>query len=140
MRKIGKMGGIIIGALMLAVTSVGVVQAAPTEQACAYDAFRQSDMAGTFVSSEYQIRLEIYPCGGSFMKWENQYGEHVAVYFGTNRLPGGGIVASKMPNTLESLNGTDRIGFKPAEPGYIQVIPMDDYGNIRGVYRLKKIS
>lgn len=140
--RIGKswVAAAILGALMLMATQLGTVQAAPVEQACRYGAFRQDDMVGVFVSQAAMMRVEIYACGGTFVQWENAYGSHFAMYAGTNRLPGGGIAASKMAESVESLDGTNRIGFKPAEIGFIQVITVDDYGQLRGLYRLQKIS
>lgn len=116
--------------------------AAPADQrGCAANAFLQFDMAGTFTSP--YMNLEIYPCGGSYLSWSNQAGFHYATYYSSERIPGGGVGARGMtpdPNTGMYLDASYVIGFKPAEPGFIQVITLSPNGAIRGVYRLQKIG
>lgn len=114
--------------------------AAPLSQACQAGAFRQHDMAGVFVSPESRMRVEIFACGGSYLQWDNQYGTHYAIYYSDTRLPGGGVAATLMPNGLIGLDGVTRVGYKPAEAGWIQVITADPYGGIYGVYRLRKVT
>lgn len=116
-------------------------EAAPLGQACQANAFRQHDMAGRYASDA--IMLEIYPCGGSTIAWSNAYGTHAASYYGAIRLPGGGIGARGIrPDTITGgwPDDAEVIGFKPAEPGYIQVFTVDRFGNVVGVYRLRKLS
>jgi hypothetical protein len=121
------------------IMSPSSANAAPADQACAATAFRQHDMAGAFISAEYRMRLEIYPCGGSYLQWDNAYGTHFATYGSTIRLAGGGVGALPLDNSYERLDGVNAIGFKPAEPGFLQVITVNPYGEVVGVYRLRKV-
>lgn len=121
-------------------TLITPAAAAPVEQICQLGAFTQFDMAGTFVSPQHQMRVEIYPCGGSTIQWDNAFGTHLATYYSTNRIPGGGVAAGKYEayNGIY-LDGASRVGFKPAEPGFMQTITIGDYGDNIKVYRLRKI-
>lgn len=112
--------------------------AAPLEQ-CAIGAWRQHDMAGLYVSAESQMRLEIYPCGGSYLEWQNAYGLHYATYATRGRLDGGGVVALPMDG-FQRLDNTPAIGIKPSTPGYIEIWTVTQFSELIGVYRLRKIS
>jgi hypothetical protein len=120
--------------------------AAPAEAPvtpCAATAFRQHDMAGVYVSPVHQMRVEIFPCGGSFLQWGNAYGDHMSGYGGEERISGGGIFAYGIrpdPVLGRYLDNSAAIAFKPAEVGYIQVITVGMYGEDLRVYRLRKIS
>jgi hypothetical protein len=126
-------------AVMLLPTGTALAQMQPV---CYGNAFRQDDMAGVYVSQEATMRVEIYRCGGSMVVWDNLYGRHAAAYAGRTRLPGGGIGAFGMsPDPLVGyLDGALTIGYKPAEPGFIQVVTVNPYGGIVGIYQLQKIA
>jgi hypothetical protein len=134
----GRIASAIIAAVIPLAIMASSVSAAPAEQACAPDAFFQHDMAGVYLSQQHMMRLTVYPCGVSHLQWANQYGEHSAAYYSTVRLPGGGIGAYKAPVSVESLDATNVIGFKPGVPGHIEVFTVNDYGGVVGVYTLRK--
>lgn len=131
-----------LAALTITLAPIGpsVALAAPAEQACASGAVAQRDMAGTYVSAEHQMRVEIYACGGAYVQWDNAWGTHYAAYGTVSRVPAEGVIARRLPDTAESLDATDVIGFKAAEKGYIQVFTANAYGEIVGVYRLRKVA
>lgn len=113
--------------------------AAPMEQRCAAGAIVQPDMAGTYVSAVHQMRVQMYPCGGAYLEWDNQFGKHYAAYVTVQRVAGEGVVAVPLPESPEKLDNSDAIGFKAAERGWIQVITVTAYGETQGIYRLRKI-
>lgn len=110
-------------------------------QECQPGAFRQDDMAGVYESAEAQMRLSVFPCGGTHLLWSNAYGTHQAVYYGEERLPSGSIVArlAEPDPFVRSLDGRNNLGFKPAEPGYIQIITIGPFGEDGRIYRLRKM-
>ena len=103
-------------------------------------AFWQGDTSGVYVSPEHAMRVEIFPCGGTYVQWDNAYGTHATAHTSTNRLTGGGVAASGMANAAPYLDGLYRIGFKPAKKGYIQVFTLGAYDESFRVYRLRKIA
>jgi hypothetical protein len=125
-------------ALLLTVTLLAVP--APVHaQACAPDAFPQHDMAGVYVSPEHRMRVEIFPCGGAYVRWTNAYGTHSMAYGSYEHLRGGGVLAERLPDMPGvSLDDSRRIAFKPAEPGYIQAITFGVYSDTIRVYHLRK--
>lgn len=128
---------------MLALLAFTLFPSEVSAQSCQATAFRQFDLAGTYVSPESQMRLEIYPCGGSFLTWSNQFGNHYASYYSTTRLPGGGFAAPGLkpdPIIGTYLDGAKVLGVKPGTPGTIELITMSPYGEILGWYTLRKIS
>lgn len=140
-RSYGRTASAIIGAVIAAAVALaGTTTTADAQGYCKAGAFIQRDMAGVYASSYHQMRVEIYSCGGSYVRWDNQYGTHEAVYYSAGRLTGGGIAAMRADVGFEALDATSRIGYKPAEPGFIQVFTVTDYGEARGVYRLQKIG
>lgn len=130
-----------MAALTITVTTASGTMAAPYTP-CQVGAFRQADMAGTYINSD--MRLEIYTCGGSYLTWRNMYGVREAAYAGTGRLPTGGIIAKGLigdPVTGGFMDNTMHIVYKPAEPGYIEVFTYDAITEtFMGVYRLRKIG
>jgi hypothetical protein len=126
--------------LMLCAVLLALVPSAALAQACRADAFWQADMAGVYVDPASPMRVELYPCGGAYVQWDNAYGTHSAAYGSTQRLPGGGVMAVALPVTGVPLDDSRQIGFKPAEPGYIQVITLGVYDDTYRVYRLRKIA
>jgi hypothetical protein len=55
-------------------------------------------------------------------------------------MPGGGIVAKPLDITPARLDSSVAIGYKPAEPGYMQVITLGVYDETYRAYRLRKIA
>lgn len=113
---------------------------AHAQAGCAPGVVRQDDMAGVYVNPESPMRVEIWPCGGSYVQWENAYGTHRAAYATYARFPSGGVVAVGMAGQGPYLDDSYKIGFKPAEQGYIQVVTLGVYDETYRVYRLKKIG
>jgi hypothetical protein len=114
-------------------------ESAHEQAGCTWDALRQDDMAGVYESAF--MRLEVYPCGGVYLRWINAYGDHSAAYGSIDRLSQGGVVAvgiSPDPSTRLYLDGRAMLLIKPAEPGFVQVASMDSTTDLGGVYRLAK--
>jgi len=112
--------------------------AAPAEaavQQCISGIAIQGDMAGYYASST--MRVSIYPCGGTYVEWDNAYGTHGASYAIRQHLPDG-IIAVGMSGD-GWLDNSSAIAFKAAEPGYIQVLTMSDYDGMLRSYRLRKM-
>jgi len=115
--------------------------AAPSDQqGCLPTAFAQPDMAGIYVSVASQMKVQIYPCGGIYVQWDNLYGTHAAAYRSVDRLPGGGVVAVPMTASLMRLDSVDTIAFKPGIPGTIEVWTVNAYAQVVGIYTLQKMS
>lgn len=115
--------------------------ARPVSEICQPGQFQQHDMAGTY-ESRYML-LIMYPCGGSALSWMNDYGEHTAVYYSEDRLPGGGVVAYGYmpdPDIHAYLDSVDVLMIKPAEPGWVHVYPVTEGGVIQRMYRLMKTT
>lgn len=102
---------------------------------CQRGVVTQHDMAGFYQSDT--MALSIYPCGGSFIEWSNQYGDHYATYVTTSRMPDG-VVARTHERTPIGLDGGVAIGYKAAEPGYIQVVTSTPEFGPR-IYKLRKM-
>jgi hypothetical protein len=135
----------LVGLVALTAPSVALAAPAdaPADQRCAAGAVTQQDMAGTYSSWEHRMYVELMPCGGAYVQWDNAYGTHYAAYGTVQRVPSEGVIARRLPpnpDNFESLDSTEVIGFKAAEPGYIQVMTTNQYGDIVGVYRLAKLS
>lgn len=127
----------LVAASAFMIPAAADAQAAPTVQ-CKPSAMTQFDMAGTYIGDD--IILEMYPCGGSYVEWQNDYGQHYATYYTVQRLPGGEKIArgiSADPSTRSYLDGVAAMGVKPAEIGFIQIVTNGPLG-VR-VYRLAKI-
>ena len=109
-------------------------------QGCNQGGLDQSDFAGVYISPAHQMRVEVFPCGGLGITWDNAYGRHQAAYVSIERLEGGGVIGRRMdgyaPVTLDNANG---VIVKPAEPGWIEVMTFSPYGDMR-VYRLAKLT
>jgi len=132
--------GVLALVVGLAALGPSLAYAAPAEQACAANAYRQHDMAGIYVSPESQMRVQVYACGGIYVQWDNAYGTHTAAYGSVGRLHDGTIAADSLPNMGAPLDGSRRIGVKPAEVGYIQAVTFGTYDDSIRIYRLKKIA
>lgn len=133
-------------AFVLTLTAIAIsppiAGAAPAEQACpaAPLTFEQSDMAGVYLNAASPMRVEIHPCGGSSILWDNAYGRHLAVYSTTERLSGGGVIAHGYrpdPN-VGYLDGREAVAFKPGTPGTLEVVTISPYGELT-MYRLDKV-
>lgn len=130
--------------LILPIALLLLAAFAPSEahaQACPPGAFDQRDMAGTYESAAHAMYVEIRPCGISVVWWANESGAHVAQYLGTNRVREGGIAATGFTEVGRRplyLDGSSRIGFLPAEPGWIHVWTQSSETGAILVYRLAK--
>lgn len=130
-------------AVLVALTAIlALPHGAAAQALCQPGAFQQGDMAGVYESWESQMRLTVYPCGGTHLLWSNWTGTHEAGYVGSERLPGGGVVARvAIPDPMvRSLDNRNALAYKPAEPGYIQVITVGPFGEEISIYRLRKMD
>lgn len=129
---------------LLAVLLLLLVPAMPAHAQpapCAPGLLNTEDMVGVYLEPASPMRVQLYPCGGATVLWDNPYGRHLAMYTATDRLPGGGIVARGYrpdPN-VGYLDGAYTIAFKPGEPGHLEVITANPYGELVGMYRLKQL-
>jgi hypothetical protein len=137
LRALALAGAVTAAALLSPVHAVAAAPAAPV--ACQSGAFYQFDLAGVYLSPEHRMRLEMYPCGGSYLQWDNAYGTHYAAYASTIRLTGGGVGAVPMAESPSRLDGVGTVGFKPGTPGNLEVITVNAYGEVVGIYRLRKV-
>jgi hypothetical protein len=118
--------------------------AAPTYAAtaapCAYGAITQYDMTGVYWSAEWSAYIEVFPCGGTYIGWENNAGRHGATYVTTGRVRGGGyFLEGLQPADVGYPDSAYHIAFKPAERGYVQLITYDRFDNFFAIYRLLKL-
>lgn len=110
-------------------------------QACAPGALRLDDMAGVYVNPASPMRVEVFPCGGVYLQWENVYGTHRAIYYGTGRVAGGGFAAEGVRSERGVfLDDSFHMGIKPAELGYVELVTLGVYDETFRVYRLRKIA
>lgn len=127
-------------AIIVAAIAVLLGPTAAHAQGCAPGVVRQDDMAGVYADPVAMMRVEVYACGGIYVQWDNQYGTHAAAYGTDARVPQGGVTATVLPNMGVPLDGSRRLGVKPAEVGYVQVITLGVYDDTYRAYRLKKIG
>jgi hypothetical protein len=124
---------------LLTITLLAILLAMPTtasaQQLCAPTAIRQHDLAGFYVSDTMQ--LSIYPCGGSYMQWTNLYGNVVEASYVTVKHVPDGVVATGVYSSNGFMDGSTAIGYKAAEPGFIEVITVGPLGD--RVYRARKL-
>jgi hypothetical protein len=132
---------IAVAAILVAVLLAGTPGATYADT-CRPEAFRLDDMAGTYINPESPMRVEVYPCGGVYLQWDNVYGTHRAIYYGTRRSTGGGFAAEGVRAEPAGvfLDDSFRMGIKPAEPGFVQIVTLGVYDETFRVYRLKKIT
>jgi hypothetical protein len=130
-------GAFVVAVLLALAPGAAYAQPAP----CAPGLLNTEDMAGVYIGMDGPMRVQIYPCGGTTLLWDNTYGRHLALYTVADRLPGGGVIASgsKPDAAVGYLDNAYTLGIKPAEPGFVQVITVDPYGQFVGFYRLKRV-
>jgi len=124
--------------LLAVLLSATVLLSTPTythAQDCIPSPGMQHDLAGFYASSTMQ--LSIYPCGGSFLQWDNAYGTHGATYVTQQHLSDGVVAIGYVYTTNGYLDGSPAIAYKAADPGYLQVITHGPLG--ARIYRLKKM-
>ena len=141
-----------VGLAALLLLTMRLTYAAPAQPpaapniVCNPGTFPQHDMAGMYESS--QMLLEMYPCGGLVVFWQNDYsryygGEFSSVYFSEDRLPGGGVIAyGYRPDVRLNayLDSVSVIAIKPVEPGWVHLYTITDTGVIKRYYRLMKTA
>jgi hypothetical protein len=125
---------LIIAALIVAALVPSAADAAPAEQ-CTRSATTQFDMAGTYRSGTMYV--EIFPCGGIYVEWDNAYGTHAASY-DTATHASDGVIATLIDGY--GLDNQPGLVVKAAERGYVQVATVDTALNVVQVYRLRKTS
>lgn len=124
--------------MALAATFLVATLHAPTTNAaqlCAPGAVTQHDLAGIYASDTMQVT--IYPCGGSYVQWVNLYGATVEASYMTVKHVPDGVVAQGINSSNGFMDGSRAIGYKAAEPGYIEVITVGPLGD--RVYRARKL-
>lgn len=127
-----KLIALLLTATLLLVPTAATANAAPAEQGCKAGVTTQYDLAGYYMAADASMQVGIYPCGGSYVEWYNAYGKHTAAYVTILHLPDG-VIATGMQSSTGYLDNSNAIGYKAAEPGYIQVI------TDVGVYKLRKM-
>jgi hypothetical protein len=127
---------VVLAAIALVPNTAAAAPAAPPTQ-CVASATTQFDMAGTYSSTEHQMYVEIFPCGGIYVEWKNRFGSHAGAYR-TEVHPSDGVLATH--GTGEALDSQPHIAVKAAERGYVQLWTLDDDLKIVKVYRLRKTS
>ena len=129
--------------ILAALIALAVVATpAYAEQSCPAGTLPQHDLAGIYVDPTLPMRVQVYPCSGVRVLWDNAYGRHEAYYSMTIRAPGDGVIGhGHTPDPgVGYLDNAYTIGVKAAEPGFVQLVTVSPYGEIVGVYRLPKVS
>lgn len=125
--------------LLIALAAICMVVIFPTTtsaaQLCAPTAIQQPDIAGFYASDTMQV--SIYPCGGSYVQWVNPYGMTVEASYVTVKHVPDGVVATGVSSSNGFMDGSRAIGYKAAEPGFIEVITVGPLGD--RVYRARKL-
>lgn len=115
------------------------VTPSPAHAACNQAGMDQADFAGIYVSNIEQMRVEVFPCGGLLITWDNPYGRHQADYVSYERMESGGLIARHAGSySPYGLDAAQNVMVKPAEPGYVQVATVSPYGDVK-IYRLQKL-
>jgi hypothetical protein len=128
-------------ALIAVIFALGPVAAHAQETPCPAGTLAQHDLAGIYVDPSLPMRVKVWPCSGVTITWDNPYGRHQAYYSMSMAVPSGGVIGhGRTPDpSVGYLDNATTLGVKPAEVGFIQVLTVDPYGNIVGVYRLPKM-
>jgi hypothetical protein len=130
---------ITIVASMLALVFLVSASPAHAQGPCRPDLVCAEDMAGLYISPESLMRVTIFPTGTVHVLWQNEYGYHEMTYRTTERLAGGGLIATSIAGT-PGLDGRMSIGIKPAEPGTVQAFTASPFLTDLRVYRLEKLD
>lgn len=130
-------------ALCILVLAVALTPtAARAEVACKLGYPTAYDMVGHYESVEVDLTVNIYACGGVYVKWQTAAGLESNAYATVNHLDGGGILAIALPPIDPCppnwLGGTEHLIVKPSERGWIEVEPLDPKDGPLEVYRLKQ--
>ena len=111
-------------ALMLLVAHLAAPPAAAQDCRSGHGTFNHSPMAGSYAGIDGNFLLVIHLCTAADLHWFDADGDyHMLRYTAVDVLSGGGWVGKKLPGQSDiGPWDTDVIGYKPAEPGAIQVI------------------
>jgi hypothetical protein len=129
------LAAIIVAAFLAPAITAG---AAPANQ-CKPGSITQYDMVGTYESGVHQMKAVVFPCGGIYLEWSNDYGTQAMSYVTVQHLPDGVVARLVTPDPYGGLDSQFVVGLKAAERGWIQVFTPTDDGGSR-VYRLRKVS
>jgi len=129
-----------LAAALLALPAAPALAAQPAAPVACGPNVDQNDIAGTYVSSALQMRLDVPPCAAVILQWDNAYGHHRTYYQTVSREVSGGFVARSDPSSTVTLDDRLNIGFSPAEPGWVTVFTVSMYGDDLRVYRLQKVT
>lgn len=117
----------VIKATVLALVFITAISSpardAAAAQPCFFGPLNHTALAGTWTADDgYEFAFNIYPCGGhSELFWMDTWGNRYrADYRSVQTLDGGGWIGRTWENGGPWY--TDTIGYKPAEPGHIQLI------------------
>lgn len=127
---------------VLSVASLTPAHAAPVASPPCYNTTTAThDMAGSYYAPDLSAYIEVNPCGGLEVIWDNASGSHVAWYMAIDRIPGGGFAAAAV-EAIDGVFPNDAavVGIKPAERGTIQLITTSAAGAVTGIYNLTKIA
>jgi hypothetical protein len=115
--------------------------AAPAQPGvCAYNLQPQNDRAGYYVSDTEAMAVEVFPCGGIMVTWDDTLNRpRNAGYITKKVLQGGGYIAALADEWDIGLDGKYTITVKPAERGWIQVMTINQYGQDQRVHRLRRL-
>lgn len=130
------------GTLVVAVLLALSPEAAYAQPAtCAPGRINTEDMVGVYIDPASPMRVQIYPCGGATVLWDNAYGRHLASYTMTTRVPGEGLIGHgyKPDPQVGYLDNAYTLGLKAGTPGTIEVFTVSPYGEFIAMYRLKKV-
>lgn len=128
---------LVLGLLLFLIPATPAYAQAP----CPLDTMPQHDMAGIYVDPSSPMSVRIYPCSGVRVVWDNAYGRHQAYYTMTEHLPGGGVVGHAYDPDPRTgwLDNTYTLVVKPGTRDMIEVITIDPYGRLVGMYRLPRM-
>jgi hypothetical protein len=135
----GSMKTITIVASLLALVFLVSASPAHAQGPCRPDLVCAEDMAGLYISPESLMRVTIFPTGTVHVLWQNEYGYHEMTYRTTERLAGGGLIATSIGGG-PGLDGRGSLGVKPAERGTVQLFTMSPFMTDLQVYPLIKIE
>ena len=133
---------ILIAAILAIIVAATATPAHAQPVRCAPGLIDTTDMVGVYVDAESPMRVQVYPCGGTTVLWDNAYGRHLALYTMTTRVPAEGLIGrGYQPDPhVGYLDNAYTLGVKAGSPGTVEVFTVSPYGEIIAMYRLRKVT